>query len=218
MPIHKPFFTAVVILWAAAAFASASALSRTPAPILIAAAPDDAANPYAGITRTSLSDAVAKIEEGTGGRIVEIRWLHGPGQGYEAVVSPKQDAPVIYMRLNPLTAQLVTLRLEALPQWMVPWKVRQDVKTVWQAKVKLADAIETAQQYHNGAAIHAAIAKPKMPNIDLIAYQMVLANNGTLKRTAVDAVTGRVIIDRDVELVFDPWTPEKLLEKQVLRD
>lgn len=208
--MHTPFLTAAVLLWTVAGLASATDQPRPSAPILVAAS-DAAADPYDGLARASLSDAVARIEGATAGRVLEIRWLHGPGHGFEAVLA-KQDG-VEYIRLNPLRDTLVTLRAEEIPQWMLPWKVRQDLRNIAYATVPLATAIHTAEDATRSIAVDAGLAKPLSGENSVLAYQIEVLRGGKPDRVAVDAVTGERIDDPDE--VLDTWTPEKTLDKTV---
>ncbi|MDB5365317.1 MAG: hypothetical protein JWM77_1244 [Rhodospirillales bacterium] len=212
--MYKHFFAAVVTLSAATAVAANNPSSPT-VPI-VTATPNATADPPTGIMRaSSLADAVTRIEERIGGRTMEIRWLHGPGRGYEALVSPRQDEPVIYVRLNPLTDRITVLRVEALPQSSLPWKALDNADMAWKATVPLGDALRAGEQYYNGTVLNAAITKPRVADTDLVAYQMDMWVNGALKSGAVNAVTGNVIRQRDVEVVYDPRTLSELMDKQV---
>ncbi|MDB5364916.1 MAG: hypothetical protein JWM77_843 [Rhodospirillales bacterium] len=207
--MNKLLLTAAMLLGAGTAVASNHMPNQTVArPLSIVA---DTADPYAGLTRTSLSDAVAKVEEATGGRVLEIRWLHAPGHGFETVIA-KPDG-VEYIRVNPLTDKLVVLRAEEIPEWMLPWKLRQDVRSLAQAKVPLTAAIQTAENATRAIAVDAGLAKPLTGGNSVLAYQIEVLRGGKPDRVAVDAVTGEMIANPDA--VLDPWTPEKVLEKTV---
>jgi hypothetical protein len=168
-----------------------------------------ARDPWAGQANTSLTDAIAVVEHATNGKILEIRFLHGPGKGYEAVVA-KKDA-IINVRENPLTSDVTVIEAEAVPVWMADWKLRQDVKSIEKAKVPLADGVRTAENSARAPAIDAGIAKPLSADNAVLAYNVEVDKNGKPVRVVVDATTGQIIADPEPLLVS--WTPEELFEK-----
>jgi hypothetical protein len=212
--MYKPLFTVAVALLATT---SLSAVAQSSQPTTGPLAPNNVTRYYDDTLPQSLSDAARRVELETGGRIIEIRWLRGPERGYEAVVSEGQQVPLTYVRLNPLTDQLKVLRVEELADWMVPWEEREDADLVADATVPLSDAIQTAESYYDGVVTTAAITKPRVADTGMIAYQFDVWSNGTMTPGAVDATTGRPILQRDVELVYNPVTPEDRIEREIER-
>jgi uncharacterized membrane protein YkoI len=65
-----------------------------------------------------------------------------------------------------------------------------------QAQTPLAQAIRTAEQARNAPAVAAGIARgASNPGADVQAYNVLVDQNGTVRRVSVDASTGQVIAD-----------------------
>lgn len=200
---------AAAILLAGAAFAQQeSGSSQPPKNPAESNAPGD---PWANQTNTSLTDAIAAVEDAIGGKILEIRFLKGIGKGYEAVVAKKHE--LINVRENPLTKHVTVITVEETPAWMLDWKLRADIRSIEKAKVPLAEAVKTAEAIAHAPAIDAGLAKPLTPDNAVLAYNIEVAKNGKPERVVIDATTNSVIANPDG--LLDPWTPEKLVEKTV---
>ena len=86
----------------------------------------------------------------------------------------------------------------SVPDWMLHWRARADVKAAEQATVPLTDAIRTAEQARaGGLAVAAGIAASASNNAssDVKAYNVLVMRDGDVRRVAVDDSSGQVIAD-----------------------
>jgi len=145
---------------------------------------------------TSLVNAIGKVQQMTGGRVLEIRYADVNGEaGFHAVVA-KGDT-VQFMRLEQKSGRLTPVDQHSTPDWMLSWRNKADVHFAETAVVPLAQAIQTAEQQDNNApAIAAGIARgASNPTSDVHAYNVLLDMAGNERRLAVDDNTGQVIAD-----------------------
>jgi uncharacterized membrane protein YkoI len=141
----------------------------------------------------SLAGMIGAIERTTGGRVIEIRLTNADAMpGFHAVVA--RGGRVIFVRIAG-QADAVELDGSSVPDWMLHWRDRTDVKLAEEAKVSLADAIRTAEQNAEGApAVAAGIAPTASnPTSDVQAYNVLVDRHGAVQRVAVDDETGDVI-------------------------
>jgi uncharacterized membrane protein YkoI len=198
---------------AAAVFLAATALAQNaPLPPGSSADTNTAGTPWAGVTYTSLADAVRAVEQATGGKVLEVRFDEHSGHAtFEAVVDRQNT--LVDMRIDARTDEVTEINIKEIPQWMLDWKLRADMRSIEKAKVPLADAIRMAEQISGAPAIDAGLAKPLSADNAVLAYNIEVVKNGKPDRVVIDAVTGQVIADPDE--LLDPWTPEKLVHKKI---
>ncbi len=145
---------------------------------------------------TALVTAIGKVQQTTGGRVLEIRYAEVNGEaGFHAVVA-KGDS-VQFMHLEQKSGRLTPIDEHTTPDWMLNWRNKADVHFAESAKVPLVQAIENAEQQDNNApAIAAGIARSASnPTSEVHAYNVLLDMSGTERRLAVDDKTGQVIAD-----------------------
>ena len=79
---------------------------------------------------------------------------------------------------------------------MLKWQQKIDVQLASKANVSLSQAVHTAESQIGAAALAAGIARSASnPNSDVHAYNVLLDDNGSIKRIAVDSSTGEIISD-----------------------
>ena len=142
----------------------------------------------------ALPSAIDAIEAASGGKVVEIRFNNVGGvPGYDVVLA--RGSQITFERFAKPGQGLITLSGETKPAWMLNWTAREDVTLVRTAKVKLADAVRTAEAARgNAPAAAAGIAKSAAgANTDVKAYNVAIIQDGRQHRVAVDSATGEVI-------------------------
>jgi uncharacterized membrane protein YkoI len=147
-------------------------------------------------TADSIPSAISKIEAGTGGKVIEIRFSSSGGTpGYHVVVA--KGGQVQFMHLEAQSGKLTTTQDNMVPTAMLKWRGRADVGFAEKAKVPLSTAIQTAQQADDNApAIAAGIARSASnPTSEVHAYNVLIVRDGNVQRRAVDSDTGQVIAD-----------------------
>lgn len=166
-----------------------------------------AANPWAGLTDTGLTDAITKIERASGGKVLEIRFSNRNGVvGYDAVVA--KGAVISSMTIAAAPAALAAVVAEAdLPAWQASWKLRADARSVEKAKLSLPQAVAIAEKVAGAPAVAARLAKPLTGDNTVLAYNVEVLKGGKPERLAIDATTGAPIENPDA--LYDPWTPSK---------
>jgi hypothetical protein len=146
--------------------------------------------------KNALPDAVGAIEAASGGRVVEIRYNNVAGApGYDVVVA--KGSQVNFQRFSKPGGGLVTLTDKTEPDWMLEWPSRRDVSLVQKSRVSLADAIRTAEANVPGApTVAAGIAQSASgPVTDVHAYNVAVLRGDELRRVAIDADSGQLILD-----------------------
>jgi uncharacterized membrane protein YkoI len=162
----------------------------------------------ADITDTSLTKAVAALEDATGGKVLEIRFVDEVGhERFESVVAKPEE--VIYMAVNLLNEDVTKIAIKQVPAWMLDWKLTAYVKSIEKASVPLTKAIAQAEAMARAPAIGAGLAKPLSGTNQVLAYNIELLAHGKRTRIAIDATTGLKIANPDE--LYEPWTPVKLL-------
>jgi hypothetical protein len=80
---------------------------------------------------------------------------------------------------------------------MLHWRAREDVELAEKAKVRLVDAVRTAEAAADGAPAVAAGIAASASNLenDVPAYNVVVLRGGRTHRIAVDDQTGDTIAD-----------------------
>src|SRR6516165_9638987 len=107
----------------------------------------------------ALPKAVTNIETTTGGRVIEIRYNNVSGvPGYDVVVA--KGPQVKFQRYSKQGGKPIDLTEKTTPTWMLDWQAKSSVSIGEKAKVRLADAIRTAESSKGGApAVAAGIAR-----------------------------------------------------------
>lgn len=142
----------------------------------------------------TLVNAIRAIEQGTGGKVTEIRFSETNGlPGYHAVVS--KEGRIEFIHIQERTAKIVEIDVASGPAWMLKWRDRSDVHFAQGANVSLSAAVLTAERSKNGApAVAAGIARSASnPTSDVQAYNVMLDIDGSARRVAVDDSTGEII-------------------------
>jgi hypothetical protein len=162
----------------------------------------------ADIPGTALPKAVSALEDSTGGKVLEIRFVDEKGrERFESVVA--QPNEVIYLAVNPVTDDVTKIAVKELPTWMLNWKLTAYVRSIEQATVPLTKAVMEAEAQARAPAIGAGLAKPLTGANQVLAYNIELLTGGKRSRIAVDATNGARIANPDE--LYEPWTPVKLL-------
>jgi uncharacterized membrane protein YkoI len=144
----------------------------------------------------TLIQAIGKIEQSTGGKVVDIRFTPTQGApGFHAAVV--KGGKVSFVHLQQGSQQVTPVDASSGANWMQNWRAKADVHFAEAAPVPLVTAIRSAEQAHNGApAAAAGIARSASnPESDVHAYNVILNEGGRAKRVAVDDATGEIISD-----------------------
>lgn len=144
----------------------------------------------------TLVNAIALVEQSTGGKVIDIRFSSPNGMPvYNAVVV--KGSQVQFFHAEELSKHVVELDASSKPVYMLNWRGKADVHFAQHAQVSLSAAIKTAEESQNGApAMAAGIARSASnPDSDVHAYNVLLNRAGSVKRVAVDSSTGQVISD-----------------------
>jgi uncharacterized membrane protein YkoI len=146
--------------------------------------------------QNTLVNAITAIEQGTGGKVTEIRFSAPNGMpGYHAAVS--KGGRIQFIHIQEDSAKVVEIDAASGPVWMLNWRNRSDVHFADSATVSLSTAVRTAERSMNGApAIAAGIARSASnPTSDVQAYNVMLDVDGRARRVAIDDSNGEVIAD-----------------------
>jgi hypothetical protein len=147
-------------------------------------------------TPDSLINAIHKVENLTGGRVIEIRFAEKDGMpGYHIVMV--KGGEITFIRLEEQSGKVLQIDEASTPVWMLNWRGKADVHFAETAKVPLSQAILTAEQADNNApAIAAGIARSASnPNNAVHAYNVLIDADGTTRRFAIADSNGGVIAD-----------------------
>jgi hypothetical protein len=194
------FFVPVLVMSGTAGFAALAFVSDA----------DTDQTQWVGVHRGMLAHAVAALEAGSGGKVLEIRLEpKDTGPMFEAVIS--HEVALAYVRIDPVTDQVVMIDTAVIPEWMAGWKLRADARSIEKAKVPLSQAILLAEKRGEGVAVNAGLAKPLTGGNAVLAYNVEVVRNKRADRLAIDATTGHPIANPDA--LYDPWTPSKLVKK-----
>ena len=145
--------------------------------------------------QNTLINAIGKVQQSTGGKVMEIRYSPVQGAaGYHAVVV--KGGQVTFVHLDTSSQKITPVDANSGEPWMDNWRARSDVKLAGKAQVPLVEAIRTAQQFKSGPAVAAGIARSASnPDSDVHAYNVLVAVDGRASRVAVDDSSGQVIAD-----------------------
>lgn len=144
----------------------------------------------------TLVNAITAIEQGTGGKVTEIRFSAINGMpGYHAAVTKR--GRLEFIRIQEDSANVVQIDAASGPVWMLKWRNKSDVHFADNATVSLSTAVRTAERSMNGApAVAAGIARSASnPTSDVQAYNVMLDVDGSARRVAIDDSSGEVIAD-----------------------
>jgi uncharacterized membrane protein YkoI len=144
----------------------------------------------------TLVNAIAVIEQSTGGKVIDVRFSNTNNMpGYNVVLV--KAAQVQFFHFEERSKHVVELDASSKPIYMLNWRGKADVHFAQQAQVPLSTAIQTAEQSQPGApAMAAGIARSASnPDSDVHAYNVLLNRGGSVKRVAIDSATGQVISD-----------------------
>jgi len=144
----------------------------------------------------TLVNAVAMVEQATGGKVIDIRFSSSNGMpAYDAVVV--KGTQIQFFHAEERSKHVVELDASSKPAYMLNWRGKSDVHFAQTASVSLSAAIKTAEDSQNGSpAMAAGIARSASnPESDVHAYNVLLNRAGNLKRVSVDSSTGQVISD-----------------------
>jgi uncharacterized membrane protein YkoI len=141
----------------------------------------------------TLTSAIQKVEQSTGGKVVEIRFaVYNGALGYHTVVA--KAGQVQFAFLDHSSKKVVTV--DTSPDWTLKWQQRSDVQLAENARISLSQAITTAETSKSAPAIAAGIARSASnPASNVHAYNVLLDNGGSPRRVAVDSSTGEIIED-----------------------
>lgn len=177
--------------------------------IVLMGQPDAAARAAPAVTSSSLTNAIAALEQGTGGKVLEIRLADDKGhERFEAVVA-KGDG-ILYFSIDPVTEGLTKIEVKELPPWMLSWKMTDYVRSLMQAKIPLVEAVSRAENLGNAPAIGAGLAKPLSGTNEVLAYNIELMKGRRRENIAIDATTGVKIANP--EELYESWSPVKLVK------
>jgi len=145
----------------------------------------------------TLVNAIALIEQSTGGKVIDIRFSNTTNgmPGYNVVVV--KAAQIQFFHIEERSKHVIELDASSKPVYMLNWRGKSDVHFAMQAQVSLSTAIQTAEQSQPGApAMAAGIARSASnPESEVHAYNVLLNRGGSVKRVAIDSATGQVIAD-----------------------
>jgi hypothetical protein len=142
----------------------------------------------------ALPAAISAIEAESGGKVVEIRYNNtGGAPGYDVVVA--KGAQISFERFTKPGQGMVEHTKSTKPEWMLAWPAREDVSLVTTAKVRLSDAVRTAEAANGNAPAVAAGMATSAAGADtsVKAYNIAIVQDGELRRVAVDSATGSPI-------------------------
>jgi hypothetical protein len=191
------------------ATAAAVALSAAGYPTLVHAQPTAgamAANPWGPVTRQTLPMAIRAAEMFSSGRVLEIRFhgRHGPPR-FDAVVA--NNGSFSRVQIDVPSNRVTVIAQTEMPAWMADWTLKADARSLRRAKLRLVDAVRTAQRIAGSPAVDAAVARPLSGDNQVLAYDVEVIRGNRPERVVIDAMTGRRIADP--QPLLQGWTPEQ---------
>jgi uncharacterized membrane protein YkoI len=164
----------------------------------------------AGLHEGSLRQAVQALEHSTGGKVLEIRLSDEPGEiSFDAVIAKGED--LLDMHIASVSDAVTSIDIAQLPEWMVGRKLTEYMKSIYKAKLPLADAIAIAERMAKGPAVGAGLAKPLSASNAVLAYNVEVTKKQKRERIALDAITGAPIANPDQ--MYEEWSPVKLARR-----
>jgi uncharacterized membrane protein YkoI len=163
-----------------------------------------------GLHQGSLRQAVQALEHSTGGKVLEIRLSDEPGDiSFDAVIAKGEE--LLDMHIAGVNDAVTSIDIAQLPQWMVGRKLTEYMRSIYEAKVPLADAIGVAERKAKELAVGAGLAKPLSGSNAVLAYNVELMKGQKRERIALDAITGAPIANPDQ--LYEEWSPVKLARR-----
>ena len=163
-----------------------------------------------GLHQGSLRQAVQALEQGTGGKVLEIRLSDEPGEiAFDAVIAKGED--LLDMHIASGNDTVTSIDIAQLPKWMAGRKLTAYMRSIYQAKLPLADAIEMAERKSKEPAVGAGLAKPLSGSNAVLAYNVEVMKGQKHERIALDAITGAPIANPDQ--LYEEWSPVKLARR-----
>lgn len=163
-----------------------------------------------GLHEGALRQAVQALEHSTGGKVLEIRLSDEPGEiSFDAVIAKGED--LLDMHIASVSDAVTSIDIAQLPEWMVGRKLTEYMKSIYKARLPLADAIGMAERKAKAPAVGAGLAKPLSGNNAVLAYNVEVMKKQKRERIALDAITGAPIANPDQ--LYEEWSPVKLARR-----
>jgi uncharacterized membrane protein YkoI len=141
----------------------------------------------------TLPSAIQKVQQTTGGKVIEIRFAVSNGApGFHAVIA--KGGQVQFAFLDHSSKKVVAVNTG--PDWALKWQQRTDLQLAESARIPLSQAITTAETSKSAPAVAAGIARSASnPTSSVHAYNVLVKDGESVKRVAVDSLTGEIIND-----------------------
>jgi hypothetical protein len=141
---------------------------------------------------------------------LEIRLSDEPGEiSFDAVIAKGED--LLDMHIASVNDTVTSIDIAQLPEWMVGRKLTEYMRSIYKAKLPLADAIGMAERKAKEPAVGAGLAKPLSGSNAVLAYNVEVMKGQKRERIALDAITGAPIANPDQ--LYEEWSPVKLARR-----
>src|ERR1700729_335340 len=119
----------------------------------------------------SLRQAVQALERRTGGKGLEIRLSDEPGDiSFDAAIAKGEE--LLDMHIAGINDAVTSIDIAQLPEWMVGRKLTEYMRSIYKAKLPLADAIDMAERKSKKPAGGAGFAQPLSGTNAVLAYNV----------------------------------------------